>query len=38
VAVAGDRDLLAGAHGIEQGCQMGLGLESTEAAHGHNFN
>jgi hypothetical protein len=38
VTVAGDRDLLAGAHGIEQGRQMGLGLEGTDAAHGDNFN
>jgi hypothetical protein len=38
VAVAGDRDLLAGAHGIQEGGQMGLGLEGTDAAHGDNFN
>jgi hypothetical protein len=38
MAVAGDGDLFAGADGIEQGRQMGFGLESTDAAHGDNFN
>jgi hypothetical protein len=38
VAVAGDRDLFAGADGIEQGRQMGFGFESTDAADGDNFN
>ncbi len=32
-AMAGDRDLLPGAHRIEQSRQMGLGLEGANAAH-----
>ncbi|MEI7953512.1 MAG: hypothetical protein WCH37_12685, partial [Synechococcaceae cyanobacterium ELA182] len=32
------RDLLTGADGIQQGRQMGLGLEGTDAAHGSSFN
>jgi hypothetical protein len=37
-AMAGDRDLLPGAHRIEQSRQMGLGLEGANAAHGRLIN
>lgn len=32
-AVAGDGDLLAGAHGIKQSHQVGFGLEGADTAH-----
>jgi hypothetical protein len=36
--MARDRDLLPGAHRIEQSRQMVLGLEGADAAHGRLIN
>ena len=36
--MAVDRGLLPGAHRIEQSCQMGLGLEGANTAHGRLIN